>query len=102
MKPASPLRGIRVVTIATNAPGPAAAARLFQLGAAITKVEPPSGDALEGHCLAWYRELNAGQRVIRLNLKDAKDRKQFDGLLAKADLLLTSSRPAALTRLALG
>lgn len=34
----------RIVVLAVNVPGPAAAARLRELGAAVTKVEPPEGD----------------------------------------------------------
>ena len=41
-----PLRGIRVVSLAVNLPGPLTAARYTALGAAVTKVVPPSGDPL--------------------------------------------------------
>jgi len=44
---APPLWGVRVVTLAVNVPGPVAAARLCELGASVTKVEPPGGDPLE-------------------------------------------------------
>jgi alpha-methylacyl-CoA racemase len=94
-----PLAGIGVVTTAVNVPGPAAAARLLELGAAVTKVEPPDGDPLELASPEWYRELAAGQNVIRLDLKEQKGRAAFDDLLAGADLLLTSQRPSALRRL---
>jgi alpha-methylacyl-CoA racemase len=96
-----PLRGNYVVSLALNVPGPAAAARLCRLGAAVTKVEPPDGDPLARVCPAWYEELCAGQDVVRLDLKDAAGRASLDGLLEGADLLLTSSRPAALDRLGL-
>jgi crotonobetainyl-CoA:carnitine CoA-transferase CaiB-like acyl-CoA transferase len=96
-----PLRGIGVVSLALNVPGPAAAARLCRLGAAVTKVEPPDGDPLASVCPSWYEELCAGQDVVRLDLKDAAGRASLDGRLEGADLLLTSSRPAALDRLGL-
>jgi crotonobetainyl-CoA:carnitine CoA-transferase CaiB-like acyl-CoA transferase len=95
------LRGIRVVSLALNVPGPAASARLRRLGAAVTKVEPPDGDPLASVCPSWYEELCAGQDVVRLDLKDAAGRASLDGLLEGADLLLTSSRLAALDRLGL-
>ena len=97
-----PLAGMRVVTLATNLPGPAAAAQLSKLGAKVTKVEPPSGDAMAQHCPAWYRALSAGQTVVSLDLKKASDFRKFEELLQSADLLLTSSRLAALKRLSLG
>src|SRR5256714_4724877 len=96
-----PLGGIQVVSLALNVPGPAAAARLCRLGAAVVKVEPPDGDPLARMCPAWYEELCAGQEVVRLDLKDADGRASLDVLLEAADLLLTSSRPAALDRLGL-
>jgi crotonobetainyl-CoA:carnitine CoA-transferase CaiB-like acyl-CoA transferase len=96
------LEGMRIVTLAVNVPGPVAAARLRSLGAAVTKVEPPSGDPLAMAAPAWYAELAEGQTVVALDLKDAGDRARLDALLAESDLLLTSTRPAALERLGLG
>jgi crotonobetainyl-CoA:carnitine CoA-transferase CaiB-like acyl-CoA transferase len=102
MTAGGPLRGIRVVSTAVNVPGPVAAARLVGLGAEAVKVEPPGGDPLEAASPGWYAELSAGQQVVRLDLKDPADRDRLEDLLAGADLLLTSSRAAALERLGLG
>jgi crotonobetainyl-CoA:carnitine CoA-transferase CaiB-like acyl-CoA transferase len=96
-----PLRDIRVVTIALNAPGPVAAARLRAAGAIVTKVEPPSGDPLESYCAGWYLELHAGLTVERIDLKSGDGRSRMRGLLAAADLFLASQRPSALARLGL-
>jgi crotonobetainyl-CoA:carnitine CoA-transferase CaiB-like acyl-CoA transferase len=102
MNPSHPLmHGISIVSVALNAPGPVAAARMAQMGAAVTKVEPPGGDALSQAAPAWYESLCQGQTVIRLDLKDAATRPQFDALLEKADLLLASFRPSALRKLGL-
>jgi crotonobetainyl-CoA:carnitine CoA-transferase CaiB-like acyl-CoA transferase len=88
---------MRVVTTAVNVPGPVAAARLRDLGAAVTKVEPPSGDPLLLAAPEWYERLVAGMEVVRLDLKAESP----EGLLARADVLLTSQRTAALERLGL-
>ncbi|MDE9364134.1 CoA transferase [Luteipulveratus sp. YIM 133132] len=96
-----PLAGTRVVSLAINLPGPAAAARLGALGADVTKVEPPSGDPLAAASPAYYEQLVAGQEVVTLDLKDPSERDVLWGLLSDADLLLTSSRPSALARLGL-
>jgi crotonobetainyl-CoA:carnitine CoA-transferase CaiB-like acyl-CoA transferase len=96
------LAGVRVVTLAVNVPGPVAAARLRDLGASVVKVEPPGGDPLSHASPAWYEALSASQEVVRLDLKAPEDRVRLGGYLAEADLLLTSSRPAALARLGLG
>lgn len=95
------LDGVRVVSLAINLPGPLAAARLAALGASVTKVEPPSGDPLAGAAPRWYAELTAGQDVVALDLKDPAGKEMLEGLLADADILLTSHRPSALRRLGL-
>lgn len=99
---AAPLAGVRVVTLAPNLPGPVAAARLAALGADVVKVEPPGGDLLAMACPPYYAALAEGQRVRVIDLKDAAGRAELDELLRGADLLLTSSRPAALAKLGLG
>jgi crotonobetainyl-CoA:carnitine CoA-transferase CaiB-like acyl-CoA transferase len=95
------LEGIKVVSLSINTPGPAAAARLAQLGAAVTKVEPPSGDPLKKAAPGWYQALCQYQTVITLDLKSPAERAQLDDLLATYDLLLASFRPSALKRLSL-
>lgn len=97
-----PLDGVRVVSLAVNLPGPAAAHRLVSLGATVTKVEPPSGDMLGFAASDYYEWLSAGQTIVSLDLKEKEGRAELDALLADADLLLTSHRPAALERLGLG
>lgn len=94
-----PLKGIQIVSLATNVPGPVATARLRDLGASIIKVEPPAGDPLAEYSPEWYQDLVQEQEVICLNLKDAEERKKFDVLLSQCDLLITSMRPQALERL---
>lgn len=97
-----PLEGVRMVSLAVNIPGPVAAARLRALGASVAKVEPPGGDPLRLAVPEWYAELAEGQEVLALDLKEADGRATLERLLTDADLLLTSSRPAALARLGLG
>ncbi len=95
------LRGVKVVTLSINAPGPVAAARLASMGAEVTKVEPPAGDPLKIAARPWYDLLCRDQTVIALDLKDSVQRLRLDDLLEKADLLLASFRPSALRRLGL-
>lgn len=96
-----PLHDVRLVTIALNAPGPVAAARLRDAGASVLKVEPPGGDPLEGYCAGWYHELHEGITVERVDLKTPAGRSQMREWLAGADLFLASQRPSALGRLGL-
>ena len=96
-----PLQDKKLVTLALNVPGPVAAARLAKLGAKVTKVEPPSGDALKMAARPWYDSLTERQTVIRLDLKSQEGSAQLGKLLEQSDLLLTSFRPSALQRLQL-
>jgi alpha-methylacyl-CoA racemase len=96
-----PLADMRVLTLAVNLPGPVAASRLRDMGAAVVKVEPPGGDPLARMCPGYYAELSAGQEVVSLDLKAREGRAALDDYLENMDLLLTASRPAALGRLGL-
>jgi crotonobetainyl-CoA:carnitine CoA-transferase CaiB-like acyl-CoA transferase len=96
---ALPLRGIRVLVVAVNVPALAAGFRLGELGASVTKVEPPDGDPTGAASPELYARLTAGHEVVRLDLKT--DRAPLDPYLADADVLITSSRPSALARLGL-
>ena len=95
------LVGVRVVSIAVNVPAPVACGMLQEMGAAIVKVEPPAGDPLERAAPAWYERLCKGMEVLRLDLKSSGGRKCVDDLLARADVLITATRPASLQRLGL-
>ena len=100
--PTALLEGLTVVTTALNLPGPAACARLRDLGARVDKVEPPAGDPFEVFRPAWYARLHEGVGVHRLDLKNDAGRAALHALLACADLLVTAQRPSALARLGLG
>ncbi len=95
------LAGIKIVNLAANLPGPAAAQRLCAMGAEVVKVEAPSGDPMEIYHAGWYREMAAGQTLVRLDLKSDTGRAELDRLLGSADLLISASRPAAMERLGL-
>ncbi|WP_104991287.1 CoA transferase [Deinococcus sp. NW-56] len=96
-----PLHGFTVLNLAPNLPGPLAAAALRDDGARVVKIEPPGGDPFAAWAPDWYAELTRGVEVRRLDLKGAEGQAEMRALLAEADLLLTSSRPSALGRLAL-
>lgn len=87
------------MSLALNLPGPAACARLRDWGMQVAKVEPPSGDPFEHYCPSWYATLHDGMERHRIDLKTIEGRRELDALLARADLLVTAQRPAALARL---
>lgn len=103
------LQGLRVIDLSQWLPGPAAGQLLADLGAAVIKVEPPAGDPMRGlgpldrdGVSAWYRLVNAGKTVVRLDLKSEEGRTGFARLLQAADVLLESYRPGTLDKLGFG
>jgi len=108
--PLKPLRGVRVLSLALNLPGPAAFMRLKALGATCLKVEPPgpksaptgtSGDPMGQYNPTAYAKLHAGIKVIAADLKSDKGQAALHKELARTDVLLTSFRPSALDKLGL-
>lgn len=89
------------MSLAQNVPGPVAVAELRCMGASVVKVERPSGDPLAVWNPDWYAELHRGIAIERLDLKSSEGAARLEALLANADLLMTSSRPASLARVAL-
>ncbi len=110
LKPLKPLKGIRILSLALNMPGPAAFWRCHDMGATCVKLEPPApagmppgtpGDPMGFYNKSTYAQLHAGMRVVSADLKTDKGQKAVHRELAKADVLLTSFRPSALTKLKL-
>lgn len=101
-----PLRGVRVLSLALNLPGPAALMRLRALGATCTKAEPPGRDGASGDPMGQYNpkayaELHAGVKLRVMDLKSDQGQAALHRELARTDVLLTSFRPSALTKLGL-
>jgi crotonobetainyl-CoA:carnitine CoA-transferase CaiB-like acyl-CoA transferase len=106
------LAGVRVLDLGQYLPGPGAAQILADLGADVLKVESPSGDPLRaldpvtGRSVEgispYYAAINAGKRVLRLDLKSDEGKRAFERLARQADVLIESFRPGALAKLGLG
>ena len=110
-KPLRPLKGVRILSVALNLPGPAAMMRLQAMGANCSKLEPPApaampagtpGDPMGMYNPSAYATLHQGIRVMQADLKTAKGQAQLHKVLARTDVLLTSFRPSALDKLGLG
>lgn len=97
-----PLKGVRVLSLALNLPGPAALIRCRAMGATCTKLEPPSGDPMAHYNRPAYAQLHQGVKVLAADLKTEAGQKALHRALAKTDVLLTSFRPSALDKLQLG
>ena len=104
------MRGVRILSLALNLPGPAALMRCHEMGATCIKLEPPapasasagvSGDPMSQYNPQAYAALHAGIRTLSADLKSDKGQKALHRELAKADILITSFRPSALVKLGL-
>lgn len=104
---AQPLQGVRILSLALNLPGPAALLRCARMGAICTKLEPPaaqgqpSADPMAGYSPEAYRALHPGMRILQAHLKTERGQAMLHEELAKTDVLLTSFRPSALSKLGL-
>ncbi len=105
-----PLAGVRVLSLALNLPGPAALMRCRRMGADCVKLEPPAangspgspGDPMGRYAPEAYAALHEGVERVCADLKTDDGQRTLHVELARADVLITSFRPSALTRLGLG
>lgn len=97
----SALKGVRVLSLALNLPGPAALMRCRAMGARCLKLEPPGGDPMTHYNEAAYAEMHEGIARQTADLKTEAGQKRLQRELAKTDVLLTSFRPSALEKLGL-
>ncbi len=97
-----PLKGVRVLSLSLNLPGPAALMRCRDMGATCTKLEPPGGDPMRSYEPQAYDTLMQGIRLKTLDLKTEQGQAALHKQLAQTDVLLTSFRPSALHKLGLG
>ena len=100
------LAGMRVLDLSQYLPGPYGAQILADLGADVLKIEPPAGDPMRAigpldtdGISAFYKLINAGKIVLRLDLKSADGQARLRDLVGGADVLLESFRPGVLARL---
>jgi crotonobetainyl-CoA:carnitine CoA-transferase CaiB-like acyl-CoA transferase len=92
-----PLAGLLVVDLSTTLPGAQATQFLADAGADVVLVEPPGGSPLRAD--PGWPGLLRGKRSIVLDLRDDDDWAVLDALLARADVMVTTMRPAAAERL---
>jgi alpha-methylacyl-CoA racemase len=106
-----PLKGVRVLTLALNLPGPAAVMRLQAMGATCTKLEPlapaslgkgATADPMGIYKRAAYDAMHTGVKVLQADLKSERGQQALHKVLARTDVLITSFRPSALNKLGLG
>ncbi|WP_378941658.1 CaiB/BaiF CoA transferase family protein [Mesorhizobium sp. ANAO-SY3R2] len=100
------LSNTRILDLSQYIPGPLATLLLSDMGAEVIKIEPPAGDAMEhlgprdaeGRPV-FYRSLNGGKTVCRLNLKDPAGKARFLELVKQADVVVEGFRAGVMQRL---
>lgn len=93
-----PLDGVVVIEAGAYFAAPFAAMMLADLGADVTKIEPPRGDPFRKYGLrhqglgaAWVNA-NHGKRSVELDLRDPAGRARMEGLLEGADVFINNWR----------
>ncbi|GGW32532.1 CaiB/BaiF CoA transferase family protein [Streptomyces xantholiticus] len=104
-----PLRGLRVLDLATLFAGPLCATMLGDFGAEVIKVEHPTRpDPSRGHGPAkdgvglWWKVLGRNKRNVTLDLSAPGGRDTLLRLAATADVVVENFRPGTLERWGLG
>ena len=100
-----PLKGLLVLDLTRVLVGPYCTMVLSDLGARVIKVEAPDvgddsrsfGPFVEDQS-AYFMSLNRGKESIALNLKNAEDKKIFEKILDKADILVENFKPGTLDK----
>jgi len=104
-----PLRGVRILDMATVLAAPFAATLCGDMGAEVVKLElPQGGDSLrglapvhDGHPLFW-KTANRGKKGISLDVRKPQGRALFLRLVAGFDVLVENFRAGTLERMGLG
>ena len=100
-----PLKGLLVLDLTRVLVGPYCTMVLSDLGARVIKVEAPDvgddsrsfGPFIEDQS-AYFMSLNRGKESIALNLKNTEDKKIFEKILDKADILVENFKPGTLDK----
>ena len=104
-----PLKDLLVLDLTRVLVGPYCTMILSDLGARVIKVEAPEigddsrkfGPFVKDHS-AYFMSLNRGKESIALNLKKEDDKKIFEKILAKADILVENFKPGTLEKWGFG
>jgi CoA:oxalate CoA-transferase len=109
MSASGPLSGITVVDLSRILAGPYCTFLMAELGARVIKVEPPGkgDDAREygpfkNGVSTYFSSVNRGKESIALDLKAEGDRRIFDRLLERADVIVENFRPGTMEKLGYG
>ena len=100
-----PLKNLLVVDLTRVLVGPFCTMILSDLGARVIKIEAPEtgddsrkfGPFVKDYS-TYFMSLNRGKESIALNLKNEEDKKIFEKILSKADVLVENFKPGTLEK----
>jgi CoA:oxalate CoA-transferase len=95
---AGPLSGVRILEIGHMLAGPYATMMLADLGAEVTKIEPPGGDISRQVSDSYFASLNRGKRSVCIDLTSDAGRHRLGELAAESHALLANLKPSAIQR----
>jgi crotonobetainyl-CoA:carnitine CoA-transferase CaiB-like acyl-CoA transferase len=81
--------------------GPYATMMLADLGAEVTKIEPPGGEISRQLGDAYFASLNRGKRSVCLDLTTAAGQRRLGELAAESHALLVNLKPSTIRRFGL-
>ncbi len=96
-----PLEGIKILEVGTMLAGPYATMMLADLGAEVTKIEPPTGDISRQVSDSYFASLNRGKRSVCLELGTSEGQQRLGALVAESHALLVNLKPSAIRKLGL-
>jgi len=96
-----PLAGIKILEVGTMLAGPYATMMLADLGAEVTKIEPPTGDISRQVSDSYFASLNRGKRSVCLELGTSDGQRRLGELVAESHALLVNLKPSAIHKLGL-
>lgn len=97
-----PLASLKVLDLSQLLPGPFMTAWLDDMGADVTRIEPPQGDPTRVMFPEMFKLLARSKSELRLNLKDTADRDKLLAMVEGADVVVEQFRPGVMARLGLG
>jgi CoA:oxalate CoA-transferase len=96
-----PLAGIKILEVGTMLAGPYATMMLADLGAEVTKIEPPTGDISRQVSDSYFASLNRGKRSVCLELGTDEGQRRLGELVGQSHALLVNLKPSAIQKLGL-
>ncbi|MGE2716701.1 CaiB/BaiF CoA transferase family protein [Mycolicibacterium litorale] len=98
---APPLAGIRILEVGVMLAGPYATMMLADLGAEVTKIEPPGGEISRQVSDSYFASLNRNKTSVCLDLQSEEGQRRLGELVAESHALLVNMKPSVIRRLGL-